>query len=805
MPLSVDPHLLLSALPKGSWIEGPDGRVLAGESSSAAARGHSIGGGAMVYILQNSQAEYREERYKNFIERSNEGIWRFEINPPIPTALPAEEQIRLAFERAILAEGNDALARMYGGEEASQLVGMPLAAFMDPEDAGNRAYLTSFIENGYSWENGESEETGLDGARKTFANNLIGVVEDGLFVRAWGVQRDVTEEKRNERLFRKIADATPDMLCIYDTWARRVDFVNERVRDILGWSPEEYIELTSGTEPKLVHPEDLKRVDGGLRARKAMDSGGTWQASYRLQHKRGGYRTLDFRMVPFEEGPDNRIIRILTIGRDLSALRSQGQDFRQVIEGMAQLVWSTKPNGDHDFFNSKWYDFVGFDPGETDGTEMWNRLLYPEDQGRAAEVWQRCLETGDPYEIEYRFRRYDGAYRWFLARALPIRDDDGRIVRWFGTCTDIHAQKETLENLARESGRLLLALETLGAGAWRYDLTTKTVEWSEEMYELQGMEPNGQDLAKASLDRMHPEDRLRFKELIRACSGGLRSFRLDVRVSLEERGERWMRIRGVAVDAANGLPESVVGLVQDVTEDKRNEEALERAVTERTKELESANRELEGFTYSVSHDLRAPLRSIIANSRMLLEDAPAGLTEEQLGMLDRQAVNAKRLGDLIDDLLKLSRIGRQEMRLEPVDMTGLAREVTDEISDREPGRLTFNLQEGMRAYGDHRLLRFVWLNLLENAAKFSPPGSIVHAGEDESGFFVRDEGIGFDPEYARKLFEPFERLVRDDEFPGTGIGLANVKRIVERHSGEVWAIGELGKGATFRFRLPEKA
>ncbi|RYG47886.1 PAS domain S-box protein [bacterium] len=804
MPITVDPHLLLAALPSGSWIEGPEGKVIAGARSSGAALGHSLGGGALVYILQDSRVEHREERYKNFIERSNEGIWRFEINPPIPTALPVEEQIRLVFERAILAEGNDALARMYGGEKASELVGVPLAAFMDPDDGGNRAYLTAFIQNGYAWENGESEETGLDGSRKTFANNLIGVVEDGLLVRAWGVQRDVTEEKRNERLFRKIADATPDMLCIYDTWARRVDFVNERVRDILGWSPEEYMEKTTGPQPSLVHPEDLERVDGDQRARTSMEAGSDWHASYRLRHKDGGYRTVDFRMVPFEEGPDRRILRILTIGRDMSALRSQGQDFQQVIDGMAQLVWSTKPNGDHDFFNRKWYDFVGFDPGQTDGTEMWNRLLHPDDQARAAEVWGHCLATGDPYEIEYRFRRHDGVFLWFLARALPIRDDSGNIVRWFGTCTDIHAQKEVLERLARESGRLLLALETLAAGAWRYDLTTGAVEWSDEMYDLQGLEPGEHDLYAASLERMHPEDRVRFKDLIRACGDGLRSFRLDVRVDLPERGERWMRIRAVVVDASTGEPESVVGIVQDVTEDKRNEEALESAVAKRTKELEEANRELEGFTYTVSHDLRAPLRSIIANSRMLLEDAPPELSDENRAMLDRQAVNAKRLGDLIDDLLRLSRIGRQEMRFETVDMTELAREVIDEIEAREPDRLVFELRQGMHAYGDPRLLRFVWLNLLENAAKFSPPGSTVSAGEDGEGFFVKDQGIGFDPEYAHKLFKPFERLVRDDQFPGTGIGLANVKRIVERHGGEAWAIGEPGKGATFRFRLPEQ-
>jgi signal transduction histidine kinase len=168
-------------------------------------------------------------------------------------------------------------------------------------------------------------------------------------------------------------------------------------------------------------------------------------------------------------------------------------------------------------------------------------------------------------------------------------------------------------------------------------------------------------------------------------------------------------------------------------------------------------------------------------------------------MLNRQAEVSNRMGVLIDDLLQLSRISRQAMVMEPVDLSALAREVATEIG---PSAARIEIEEGLEATGDRRLLRFVYQNLLQNAVKFSPGGGVVRVGRLSDGaFFVADEGIGFDMRFANKLFEPFQRLVHDSEFPGTGIGLANVQRIVQRHGGRVWAESEPGRGATFYFTL----
>jgi light-regulated signal transduction histidine kinase (bacteriophytochrome) len=224
-------------------------------------------------------------------------------------------------------------------------------------------------------------------------------------------------------------------------------------------------------------------------------------------------------------------------------------------------------------------------------------------------------------------------------------------------------------------------------------------------------------------------------------------------------------------------------LVEDTL--RESEKMLERRVDERTAELIEANKEMEGFTYTVSHDLRAPLRAIIFNSSLLVEELGENLTKDQRSLLDRQAQSAIKLANLIDDLLKLSRLSRQEMRLESVDLTEIGREVVESIPLASRDGCRVQIQEGLVVKADPQLMHFVLLNLIENACKFSSDGGLVEVGQEvregQNVYFVRDRGIGFDENYREKIFLPFERLVTEAEFKGTGIGLANVKRIVERH------------------------
>jgi light-regulated signal transduction histidine kinase (bacteriophytochrome) len=226
--------------------------------------------------------------------------------------------------------------------------------------------------------------------------------------------------------------------------------------------------------------------------------------------------------------------------------------------------------------------------------------------------------------------------------------------------------------------------------------------------------------------------------------------------------------------------------------------------------LERKNAELEAFCYSVSHDLRAPLRSINGFTRALVEDCAGQLDEAGLAHLDRVLAASARMDQLIGDLLQLSRFGRAELKREILDLSGIARAVTAELGRVDPGRdVTLAVEDGLVVHADHRLMHVVMDNLLGNAWKFTAyavdarieVGSRTH--NLETVYHVRDNGAGFEMKYADQLFMPFRRLHPEREFPGTGIGLATVRRVVERHGGRVWAEASPGLGAAFYFTVPD--
>jgi light-regulated signal transduction histidine kinase (bacteriophytochrome) len=241
---------------------------------------------------------------------------------------------------------------------------------------------------------------------------------------------------------------------------------------------------------------------------------------------------------------------------------------------------------------------------------------------------------------------------------------------------------------------------------------------------------------------------------------------------------------------------------------QQSHQELEKRVQERTAQLVAANKELESFSYSVSHDLRAPLRSIDGFSLALEEDLGDHLTAQAKNYIQRVRAATQRMGMLIDDLLNLSRVTRAEMRKERVDLSGMAKTVASELVRADEERsVEWVIHDGMEAYGDSRLLRIVLDNLLGNAWKYTSKhdhARIEFSQERHNGgyaFYVKDDGAGFDPAYTQRLFGAFQRLHGITEFSGTGIGLATVHRIIHRHGGEVWADGAVEKGATFYFTI----
>ena len=299
-------------------------------------------------------------------------------------------------------------------------------------------------------------------------------------------------------------------------------------------------------------------------------------------------------------------------------------------------------------------------------------------------------------------------------------------------------------------------------------------------------------------------------------AGKIPGFNMDKRYLRPDGSFVWINMTIAPLKGEQNISPRHLCMIDDITERKRNEEEirqlnaeLEQRVAARTAELEAANKELEGFAYSVSHDLRVPLRAIDGFSRLVLKQYESKLDDEGKRLLNVVRDNTRKMGQLIDDILAFSRAGRLEIKVSETDMAALAREVWQGLEPPMAGRdVRLDIKPLPKVQGDPAMLRQVWVTLLGNAAKFTNSRATAHieiGGSVEGSeciFYVKDNGVGFDQQYVHKLFGVFQRLHGVDEFEGTGIGLAIVKRIITRHGGRVWAEGKVNEGATFCFALP---
>lgn len=384
---------------------------------------------------------------------------------------------------------------------------------------------------------------------------------------------------------------------------------------------------------------------------------------------------------------------------------------------------------------------------------------------------------------------------------------------------DITGRRKTERALHDSEERLRLALVAARQGLYDLDVQTGAVLVSPEYAYMLGHDPQTfVESYGAWRDRLHPDDREAvLKTLEDYLSGRLSVYRVEFRLRTRDGGWKWILSLGeIEERLVDGRPSRMLGTHTDIDELKAAEAALreinatlEARVTERTAELTAANRELETFSYAVSHDLRAPLRAMSGYSQALQEDYGASLDQQARVYLDHIASAVHKMSDLIDGLLALSRSSRGELRQERVDLSAIARRRLSELAGAEPGRaVDTEVEEGLVVEGDPRMLDSALVNLIDNAWKYTGTASRasirVHAGEIDglAGICVTDNGAGFDMNHAGRLFKPFQRLHRQDEFPGIGIGLATVQRIVQRHGGRMAVHAAPGAGASFCIALP---
>jgi PAS domain S-box-containing protein len=491
------------------------------------------------------------------------------------------------------------------------------------------------------------------------------------------------------------------------------------------------------------------------------------------------------------------------------ALTQSDQRYRCFVEASSQVIWRTNARGEVDQPIPSWAAYTGQSYEEAAGFGWMNAIL-PEDRARVTEAWKVASAARSAYQVEYCLKRHDGQSRHILARGVPVLERDGRVREYIGTCIDVTDQREA-EAATRKQARLI----DLSPAATMVRALDGTITfWSEGAERLYGW--NGQEaVGRRTHDLLQtefPEGLDKILEQLR--QGGKWSGELRHRTKSGRRvvvESHWLGQFAPDGEIAELLESNI-----DITDRKRNEQDLRRLkdelelrVEQRTADLSAANKELEAFGYSVSHDLRAPLRHIDSYINLLQKSIGHSLDEKSQKHVRIIAEAARRMGNLIDDLLVLSRLGRATMDERAVNLRRLVDDVRQELAPGMAGRhIEWQVGTLPQVQADPTLLRSALTNLLANAIKYTRQrdSARIEVGSHEQNgqviCFVRDNGAGFDMRFVDKLFGVFQRLHRAEEFEGTGIGLASVRRVVQRHGGRTWAEGELGKGATFYFSLP---
>jgi PAS domain S-box-containing protein len=484
-------------------------------------------------------------------------------------------------------------------------------------------------------------------------------------------------------------------------------------------------------------------------------------------------------------------------------------------ESLARLedIYNNAPCGYHSLdpagriiaMNDTALRWLGYDRSAVVGKMKFSEILTVESAARFERNFSDFKRTGAAANVDYDWQRRDGTVLPVLLNATAIYDPDGRYVASRATVFDVTARRR----VEAERDRIFTLSRDLICIAG-FDGYFKRVNpiWEPTLgYTVAEL------TARPFFDFIHPDDHENCRHELRGLGEGRETIGFETRFRCRDGSFRWFRWNARAVPS-EGL---IYASAQDITDRRAADEQirwLNADLQMRALQLEAANQELESFSYSVSHDLRAPLRHIDGFANLLTKRANDVLDAEgrrYLGVISRAA---KQMGTLIDDLLAFSRIGRTALRLEPVDQNRLVAEVIADgryESAARPIRWEIGTLPPVQA--DAAMLRQVWRNLIDNAVKYSSKAEAPHitigsappTADGEVVFFVRDNGVGFDMAYAEKLFGVFQRLHGPSDFEGTGIGLANVRRIVSRHGGRTWAEGRVNEGATFYFSFPSPA
>ena len=586
-----------------------------------------------------------------------------------------------------------------------------------------------------------------------------------------------------------------------------VEFINRQTQEYFGKTNEE---LKDWSRIDIVHPDDLPRVIEAWSA--SVETGQAYEVEQRNRRADGVYRWFQSRgrAVRNRKGEITAWYWLNTDIEDRKraeeAVQSNERNLSLIINTMPILAWSARPDGSAEFFNQHYLDYVGLPLEKLQGWG-WTVAVHPDDLSALIETWRSTMSAGKPAEGEARLRRFDGEYRWFLFRANPMQDETGEIAKWYGTNTDINDRKRAEAEVKESYLRLAEAQRLSKTGSFITDLVADDHNWSEETFRIFEFDPSTEITVQMIRDMIHPEDLPPFDSMIaRAMTGK------DVDFSFRFVTSRGAvkHIRGMArvIEHIAGRP-LFIGALQDVTESKIAEEALNRARSELAHVARVTT--LNALTASIAHEINQPLSGIVTNANTclwLLSTDPPDI-EGACETAQRTIRDGNRASDVIKRLRTL--YTKKESQPESMDLNEATREVISlSLSDLQRNRVIVRHEladDLLPITGDRIQLQQVILNLVRNASDAMStiddrPRELLiktERGEDNRvRLSVKDVGVGFQPHAADKLFEAFYTTKRD----GMGIGLYVSRSIIEAHQGRLSAKPNDGPGATFSFAIP---
>jgi len=560
------------------------------------------------------------------------------------------------------------------------------------------------------------------------------------------------------------------------------------------------------TWQNLIFPEDLPQVMASFERHVASHGSEPFNNEVRYRHKHGNTVWVNCVGQVVAWDAQGQPLRMIGCHIDITQQKQAELEMRQTKEELENfftvvldLLCIADTQGYFRRVNHAWETTLGYRPADLVG-QSFLAFIHPDDVEATLAAIAQLRNQKQVQSFVNRYRCRDGSYRYIEWYSQP----QGELV--YAAARDITEQRELEMKLRRREAHLKTAQRIAGLGSWEYDLPTGRITWSDEVFEILGRDPAlGTPGYEELLTLYHPDDQAYHDRVVQEAIRTQQPYDLDLRAYHPNGTLVYLQVRGEPIFNAAGELVQLVGILLDITERKRAEAHL----LQTSAQLAASNDELEAFAYSVSHDLRAPLRAIEGFSQALIEDYGDQFDGTGRRYFDRIGHNVGRMNDLINDLLALSRVARSEMTCTSVNLSDLVSAEIAELQTSHPDRqVELIVPPQVVAWGDRTLLRVVISNLVQNAWKFTQHHSTaqIELGQCDRGaqptYFIRDDGAGFDMAHADMLFGVFQRLHNMTEFPGTGVGLAIVKRIIQRHGGTVWAKGGVEQGATIYFSLP---